>query len=175
MVAGAQWAFTAAVVFAAADSPACAVDAASETSAAGSAIFVVDEGFMAAASMADSAAIAVFILGSIQDSDLVSGRTGELIHTDTGMAGGLPVRMPITVLMIIRTKATVSETIVEPMIRVVGTVEAAIIAIATTTARSALLRITRPITGPMPGQTEAMLQPSPRARQRLMAFAAGTI
>jgi hypothetical protein len=61
----------------------------------------------------------------------------------------------------------VSETIVDRMIRVIGTVKALIIAIATTTARSALLLTT--------GLTEAMLRPSPRARQRLMALAAGTI
>jgi len=66
---------------------------------------------------------------------------------------------------------TVSEKVVEGMIRVIGTVEALIIAIATTTARSALLLTIGLITG----QTEAMLQPSPRARQRLMALAAGTI
>jgi hypothetical protein len=169
-----------AVVFVVVDSPASAADAALETSAAALAVFVVEEvftaeGFMAEASMADFETIAVFTLGTIQDSDLVSGRTGELTHTDMGMAGGLPVRTPITVLMIIRTKATVSETVVEPMIRVIGRGAAATITIATTTVRSALLLTTGLIAGPIPGHTKAMLQPGPRARQRLMALAAGTI
>src|SRR5436305_13200177 len=106
MVAGAQWAFMEAVGFVAVDSPASAVEAALETFVAALAVFVVDEGFTAEASTADFEAIAVFILGSIQDSNLASGRTGELTRTATAMAGGAPVRTPITVLMIIRMKAT---------------------------------------------------------------------
>jgi len=126
---------------------------------------VADVGFMAAASMAAIGAIAVIILAIIPGSVLVSGRIGELTRTatDTAMAGGGRARTLITVPMIIRTKVTPSTAGVEPTVHVIGMVATTMIAIATTTVRSAL----RPITDPITGRTAAMLQPSRRARPRL--------